>query len=105
MPVEEVSRLTATLAGAFLRALRAERPEQADGSAESLPDFSKGQTTMKAPPLVKNYYLLTPEERFRLILAASGRGDEAELSRGTKRTRRLTIIRMSARNVGESHRK
>jgi hypothetical protein len=33
---------------------------------------------MKAPPLAKNYKCLTPEERFRLILAASGRGDEAE---------------------------
>src|SRR5438309_11444760 len=33
---------------------------------------------MKAPPLAKNYKCLTPEERFRLILVASGRGDEAE---------------------------
>jgi hypothetical protein len=36
---------------------------------------------MKAPPLAKNYKCLTPEERFRLILAASGRGDEAERDR------------------------
>jgi hypothetical protein len=36
---------------------------------------------MKASPLAKNYSLLTPEERFRLILAASGRGDEAERDR------------------------
>ena len=36
---------------------------------------------MKAPPLVKNYTCLTPEERFRLILAASGRGDEVEKDR------------------------
>jgi hypothetical protein len=36
---------------------------------------------MKSPPLAKNYSLLTPEERFRLILAASGRGDEAEGAR------------------------
>src|SRR2546428_21654 len=36
---------------------------------------------MKAPPLAKNYKCLTPEERFRLILAASGRGDEVEKDR------------------------
>ena len=36
---------------------------------------------MKAPRLAKNYKCLTPEERFRLILAASGRGDEAERDR------------------------
>jgi len=36
---------------------------------------------MKAPPLVKNYKSLTPKERFQLILAASGRGDEAERDR------------------------
>jgi hypothetical protein len=36
---------------------------------------------MKAPPLAKNYSCLTPEERFRLILAASGRGDKAERDR------------------------
>ena len=36
---------------------------------------------MKASPLAKNYKCLTPEERFRLILAASGRGDEAERDR------------------------
>ena len=36
---------------------------------------------MKAPPLAKNYGSLTPEERFRLIMAASGRGDEAERNR------------------------
>jgi hypothetical protein len=36
---------------------------------------------MKAPPLAKSYGCLTPEERFRLILAASGRGDEAEAGR------------------------
>jgi len=36
---------------------------------------------MNATAVVKHYYLLTPEERFRLILAASGRGDEAERGR------------------------
>lgn len=36
---------------------------------------------MKAPPLAKNYGCLSPEERFRLILAAHGRGDEAERDR------------------------
>lgn len=32
---------------------------------------------MKHNPLARNYDGLTPEERFRLILAASGRGDDA----------------------------
>jgi hypothetical protein len=36
---------------------------------------------MKAAPLAKNYKCLTPEERFRLILAASGRGDDTERDR------------------------
>lgn len=36
---------------------------------------------MKAHPLAGNYAYLTPEERFRLILAASQRGDEAERDR------------------------
>jgi hypothetical protein len=36
---------------------------------------------MNADALAKMYGTLTPEERFRLILAASGRGDEAEAKR------------------------
>jgi hypothetical protein len=36
---------------------------------------------MKVPPLANNYRSLTPEERFRLVLAASGRGDVAERER------------------------
>jgi hypothetical protein len=36
---------------------------------------------MKANPLAKSYAQLTPEERFRLILAADGRGDETERDR------------------------
>jgi hypothetical protein len=36
---------------------------------------------MKANLLAKDYNALTPEERFRLILAADGRGDEAEADR------------------------
>jgi len=31
---------------------------------------------MNANAVAKHYGILTPEERFRLILAASGRGDE-----------------------------
>lgn len=34
-----------------------------------------------ADGLSRDYNLLTPEERFRLVLAASGRGDEAERDR------------------------
>src|SRR5438309_11697627 len=36
---------------------------------------------MNANAVAKKYTVLTPEERFRLILAASGRGDEAERDR------------------------
>ena len=36
---------------------------------------------MNASTVTKHYGLLTPEERFRLILAAGGRGDEAEQDR------------------------
>jgi hypothetical protein len=36
---------------------------------------------MNANTLARHYGTLTPEERFRLILAASGRGDEAERDR------------------------
>jgi hypothetical protein len=39
---------------------------------------------MNANALVKNYGRLAPEERFRLILAARGRGDEAESDRLAK---------------------
>jgi hypothetical protein len=46
---------------------------------------------MKAPPLAKNYKCLTPEERFRLILAASGRGDEAERDRLKNASGRITL--------------
>jgi hypothetical protein len=46
---------------------------------------------MKAPPLAKNYDCLTPEERFRLILAASGRGDEVERDRLGNAGGRITL--------------
>ena len=46
---------------------------------------------MKVPPLAKNYSLLTPEERFRLILAASGRGDVAERAQLGNAGRGITL--------------
>jgi hypothetical protein len=46
---------------------------------------------MNANPLAKHYASLTPEERFRLILAASGRGDEAERDRLVKVGQRITL--------------
>jgi hypothetical protein len=46
---------------------------------------------MKAPPLAKNYSLLTPEERFRLILNASGRGDEPEGARLVNAGGKITL--------------
>ena len=46
---------------------------------------------MKAPPLAKNYDCLTPEERFRLIQAVSGRGDKAEADRLANAGERMTL--------------
>jgi len=46
---------------------------------------------MKAPPLAKNYGSLTPEERYWLILAASGRGDVAERDRLVRASGTITL--------------
>ena len=46
---------------------------------------------MNANAIAKNYSRLTPEERFHLILAASGRGDEAERDRLLHARRRITL--------------
>lgn len=46
---------------------------------------------MKANPLAKDYGYLTPEERFRLIMAADGRGDDAETERLVRAGGRLTL--------------
>lgn len=46
---------------------------------------------MSAHAVAKHYGNLTPEERFRLILAASGRGDEAERDRLVTAGGRLTL--------------
>ena len=46
---------------------------------------------MNANALAKNYSKLTPEERFRLILAASQRDDEAERHRLTHAGQRLIL--------------
>jgi hypothetical protein len=46
---------------------------------------------MNASGLAKHYSGLTPEERFRLILAASGRGDEAERDRLIRAGGRITL--------------
>ena len=46
---------------------------------------------MTVPSLAKKYSSLTPEERFRLILAASGRGDEAERDRLAHAGGRITL--------------
>jgi len=46
---------------------------------------------MNATAVTKHYGSLTPEERFRLILAASGRGDEAERDRLAHAGGRLTL--------------
>lgn len=46
---------------------------------------------MNSNILAKNYTNLTPEERFRLILAAGARRDEAEQDRLTRAGQRLTL--------------
>ena len=56
---------------------------------------------MNANAIAKNYSRLTPEERFHLILAASGRGDEAERDRLLHARMRIND---SLRVWGSSHR-
>jgi hypothetical protein len=46
---------------------------------------------MNANAVARRYGTLTPEERFRLILAASGRGDEAERTRLLSAAPRITL--------------
>jgi hypothetical protein len=46
---------------------------------------------MNTNTIAKNYPALTPEERFRLILAASGRGDEVERERLASAGGRITL--------------
>jgi hypothetical protein len=46
---------------------------------------------MNMNALSRNYASLTPDERFRLILAAGGRGDEAERDRLVRAGGRLTV--------------
>jgi hypothetical protein len=46
---------------------------------------------MNANAIARHYDRLTPEERFRLILAASGRGDEAERDRLANAGERITL--------------
>lgn len=46
---------------------------------------------MNTNAIAKNYAALTPEERFRLILAASGRGDEVERDRLANAGGRITL--------------
>jgi hypothetical protein len=46
---------------------------------------------MNANAVARHYGSLTPEERFRLILAASGRGDEVERDRLGKAAQRITL--------------
>jgi hypothetical protein len=46
---------------------------------------------MNANAVARHYDRLTPEERFRLILAASGRGDEAEKDRLRRAGGQLTL--------------
>jgi len=46
---------------------------------------------MKANAVARNYGCLTPEERFRLIMVANGRGDDAERERLVNAGGRITL--------------
>ena len=46
---------------------------------------------MTAKTLASNYSQLTPEERFKLIVAAGDRGDEAEQKRLSNASKRITL--------------
>jgi hypothetical protein len=46
---------------------------------------------MNAAAVARHYGLLTPEERFRLLLAAGARGDDAEQDRLVSAARRITF--------------
>jgi hypothetical protein len=46
---------------------------------------------MNAKAVARHYGSLTPEERFRLILAASARGDEAERDRLANASGRISL--------------
>jgi hypothetical protein len=46
---------------------------------------------MNTNPLARHYGSLTPEERFRLIVAAAARGDQAERERLLNASRRITL--------------
>jgi hypothetical protein len=50
--------------------------------------------TVNAKTLANHYSQLTPEERFRLIVAASDRGDDAERARLTNASKRITFSNM-----------
>ena len=46
---------------------------------------------MNTKALAKHYSQLTPEELFRLIMAANARGDKAELDRLANAGQRITL--------------
>jgi hypothetical protein len=46
---------------------------------------------MNANALAKKYHLLTPDERFRLVVAAAARGDQAEQDRLAEAGERITL--------------
>src|ERR1700683_590954 len=56
------------------------RGPASDDSPRATAERQQGPS-MNANSVAKNYASLRPEERFRLIFAASGRGDEAERDR------------------------
>ena len=57
---------------------------------------------MNAKSLVKHYSQLTPVERFRLILAAGARGDEAEQDRLVNAGQRITLAMQDHAPYGDA---
>lgn len=55
------------------------------------PNGREGKQTMNASSLARSYDVLSPEERFRLLLAAGGRGDDVEHERLMRSAKRLTL--------------
>ena len=78
LPTAEKSRLTTMLPAALLRAIEVDVLDKRLEALEAVLRWEEGPREMNTSVLDRNYGTLTPEERFRLILAARGRGDENE---------------------------
>jgi hypothetical protein len=92
----EKARCVGFLASICLRAIEAGGPGRPNGSRGKRPESPKERRhkKMNTNGLAKHYDKLTPEERFRLIMAASSRGDETETDRLANAGQRIHFSRM-----------